>query len=342
MSRHLQDLTNRAFGQNRRLVVPLLGFPGVAMCGTTIKVAQQNVNTHVRVLETLYREFKPDALFPLMDLSVEANALGRYVDFPVNDSATVSPRDFDFEDLNQLSAVELDGDGRVWAYVETVRKMRSQLPKDVLMGAYVTGPYTLAALINGAEKTALATLTKPHDLQQLCELATNKISRLMTQLLSAGAEMICILEPTAMMLGPNEFETFSARYLRQLVSVCQNRNIPAILHICGDTRHLIPSIAATGVDAMSLDSPANGIHLPAILEQVEPSMVLIGNVDPVREMVQGTAESVRKAVQTLMDALKENPNFILSTGCDIPLEAPLENIHAFMSAGRQLIRSGSD
>lgn len=334
MPTHLLELTRRAYEQKRRLVAPLLGFPGVQLCNTSIKIVQQNVNKHVQVLEALYREFKPDALFPLMDLSVEANALGRYVDFPVDDSATVPPQPFEFNELNQLEAVDLDGDGRVWAYVETVRKMRSRLPKHVLMGAYVTGSYTLAALINGAENTALATLTNPDDLRQLCEIATGKISQYMQRLISAGADMICILEPSAVMLGPNEFEAFSSHYIRRLATVCQDRNTPVILHICGDTRHLIPSMAATGVDALSLDSPANGINLPSILEQVSPSIVLIGNVDPVREMVQGTSESIREAVQTLLEGFAGRPNFILSTGCDIPLEASRENIHSFMLAGR--------
>ncbi|MCF7802189.1 MAG: uroporphyrinogen decarboxylase family protein [Candidatus Marinimicrobia bacterium] len=334
MPTHLLELTNRTYEQKRRLVVPLLGFPGVRLCNTSIKIAQQNVNMHVRVLEALYREFKPDALFPLMDLSVEANALGRYVDFPTDDSSTVPAQPFDFEELNQLEAVDLDGDGRVWAYAETVRKMRQRLPSDVLMGAYVTGPYTLAALINGAENTALATLTRPDELRQLCEIATDNISKYVQRLISAGADMICILEPSAVMLGPNEFEAFSARYIRKLATVCQDRNTPVILHICGDTRHLIPSMAAIGVDALSLDSPANGINLPSILEQVNPSTVLIGNVDPVQEIVQGTPESIREAVQTLLEGFAGKPNFILSTGCDIPLEASLENIHSFMKAGR--------
>lgn len=334
MPTSLLDLTNQAYAKNRRLVVPLLGFPGVRMCHTTVKMAQQNVQTHLRVLEAIYHEFKPDAVFPLMDLSVEANALGRYVDFPVNDSATVHPRSFDFNELDQLAQVDLSGDSRVWAYGETVRKMRQQLPRYVLMGAYVTGPYTLAALINGAENTALATLTQPDDLHRLCEIATNKIRTYLNHLIRAGADVICVLEPTAVMLGPNEFESFSARYIRELMNECHDRNKPVILHICGDTRHLITPMNTLGMDGLSLDSPAHGIDLPAIINQVDPATVLMGNVDPVREIMQGTPASIQKAVTDLMKTLAERPNFILSTGCDIPLEAPLENIHAFMQTGR--------
>jgi len=37
----------------------------------------------------------------------------------------------------------------------------------------------------------------------------------------------------------------------------------------------------------------------------------------------------------LMDAMKPYPNFILSTGCDLPQEIPVDNIEAFMKAGRE-------
>ena len=36
----------------------------------------------------------------------------------------------------------------------------------------------------------------------------------------------------------------------------------------------------------------------------------------------------------LLEAMQPYHNFILSTGCDLPLEAPLANIQAFMDAGR--------
>jgi uroporphyrinogen decarboxylase len=35
-----------------------------------------------------------------------------------------------------------------------------------------------------------------------------------------------------------------------------------------------------------------------------------------------------------MKRMDPYPNFILSTGCDLPQETPLENIRAFMETGR--------
>ena len=68
----------KAYNEKRRLVVPLIGFPGLNITGCTIKLAQQNFGEHFKALKAIAETFKPDLIFPLMDLSVEANALEVY------------------------------------------------------------------------------------------------------------------------------------------------------------------------------------------------------------------------------------------------------------------------
>ncbi len=80
--RKLFSALSKVNNENRRLVVPLLGFPGLKLTRSTIKVAQQNYGEHFNVIKAIADTFKPDTVFPLMDLSVEANALGRYTLFP--------------------------------------------------------------------------------------------------------------------------------------------------------------------------------------------------------------------------------------------------------------------
>jgi uroporphyrinogen decarboxylase len=51
----------------------------------------------------------------------------------------------------------------------------------------------------------------------------------------------------------------------------------------------------------------------------------------------GTPEDVRREVERLRKEMEPYPNFILSTGCDLPQETPRENIQAFMDAGRRVM-----
>lgn len=80
----LRERYEQAHHEKRRLVAPLLGFPGLNMTGCTIKLAQQNYGEHYKVMKALHDTFHPDILLPLMDLAVEANALGLKIDIPHN------------------------------------------------------------------------------------------------------------------------------------------------------------------------------------------------------------------------------------------------------------------
>ena len=148
----LSELASSAFKEHRRLVAPLAGFPGVEMIGSTIKLAQQNFGEHYKAIRSLVDSYSPDLVFPLMDLSVEANALGRYTVFPRGESATVPKDTFDMEDLESLSKINITFDTRLMGYVETIKMMSVSLPPSILRGAYVVGPFTLAALMMGADE----------------------------------------------------------------------------------------------------------------------------------------------------------------------------------------------
>ncbi len=86
----------------------------------------------------------------------------------------------------------------------------------------------------------------------------------------------------------------------------------------------------SGVSAISLDSPEAGVDLETVLNTVPRSVGVMGNINPTRVMLHGTAGEVRSNVAALLDAVGHRPNFVLSTGCDLPLETPQENIAAFM------------
>jgi len=331
----LKHITDKYYLERKRLVAPLVGFPGVKLVGTSIKLAQQNCFEHAKVINSINERFHPDVLFPLMDLSVEANAIGRQTVILPNESATVVIEDFDLEQLNTLEKVRVEYDSRLLAYTETVKNMNEQITYSVMKGAYVTGPYTLAGLILGAETAAIKSIINPDELRKVCDFTIRIILKYVELLVRNGAQLICVLEPSSVMLGPEEFEMFSATYVRRICELCDSKKIATVYHICGNSSHLINKMCEAGVDALSLDSKEAGINLPQIAQHIPSDVVLIGNINPVGSILNGTPEEVIEDVNVLLDSMKAFPNFILSTGCDLPPEVPLENIDAFMKAGRE-------
>ena len=328
--------------ERRRLLVPLVGFPGLNMTNCTIKLAQQNYGEHFRLIRAVAETFKPDIVFPLMDLAVEANALGRYTLFPKTESATVMKDTFSLDDLAAYEHINISFDTRLLGYVETVKLMSIGLPGTILKGAYVTGPYSLAALIMGADEAAMATILHPDDLEVVCQFTTKKIRQYVQLLIAAGAQVVCILEPSAVMLGPDHFWRFSATYVRHIIESCRYTGIGTIYHTCGNTMHLASKMAESGVDAISLDSPAAGVDLPEVAKNLSPEVIIMGNINPTGKILIGRPDEVKIEVMELMKRMDPYPNFILSTGCDLPQETPLENIRAFMEAGRSYQIKQSD
>ena len=334
MAKTLAALAQSAFSQGRRLVAPLAGFPGVEMIHSTIKIAQQNFGEHYKALRALVDAFAPDLVFPLMDLSVEANALGRFTVFPRDESATVPKERFSVEELEQLATINITFDSRLMGFVETLKLMSVSLPRGILRGAYVVGPFTLAGLMMGADDAVMSTVLDPDTLHHLCHFTTDRIQEYIQLLLAAGAEVVCILEPSAVMLSPEQFSEFSAIYIRHITTSFKYSGANFVYHTCGNTMHLVDKMARAGVNGVSLDSPDTGVDLPAVAARMPEDIVVIGNVSPTTIMRFGKPHDVRREVDDLLSVMSPYPNFVLSTGCDLPQETPIDNIRAFMEAGR--------
>jgi len=333
--RELSEIAKEFYKQGRRIVAPLMGFPGVGLIGSNIKLAQQNWGEHYKVIKALVDLFSPDIVFPLMDLSVEANALGRYTIFPREDSATVPKDRFNIEEIEKLSNINLSFDSRVIGYVETLKLIGIGLPSNVIRGAYVTGPYTLSGLMMGADEAAIASVIKKDELHKLCNLSTSKILEYIRLLISAGAEIICVLEPMAVMLSPQQFFEFSASFVKQIAVTCKYNGVNTVYHTCGNTMHLIERMVESEINGISLDSKDAGVILTEVAKRVPENVIIVGNINPATTMLFGEPEDIKREVTELMDSMRQYPNFVLSTGCDLPQETPIENIRTFMDAGRR-------
>ena len=70
-----------------------------------------------------------------------------------------------------------------------------------------------------------------------------------------------------------------------------------------------------------------------MLEKMPSDVVVMGNIDPAGEFRNGTPESIYRATTALMEkCCAAHPNFVISSGCDIPPMAKWENIDSFFSA----------
>ena len=150
---------------------------------------------------------------------------------------------------------------------------------------------------------------------------------------AVGANGVVIAEPLAGLLSPSLAEEFSSPYIKRIVDAVQDSSFIVVYHNCGgSTIKTIDSILATGAAAFHF---GNAIKMSEMLPHIPSDKVVMGNVDPANQFRNGTPESIREATLSLLEECSKYPNFLISSGCDIPPLSKWENIDAFFAAVKE-------
>ena len=149
----------------------------------------------------------------------------------------------------------------------------------------------------------------------------------------AGADGVVIAEPLAGMLSPDLCAEFSEPYIRRIVQSCGADDFLLVYHNCGNGAvRMLDSILNTGCDMYHF---GDAVDMREVLKRMPQGVIALGNVSPANEFLGGTPKSVYEATQALLRDCAAYPNFVLSSGCDIPPLSPWENIEAFFRAAEE-------
>jgi uroporphyrinogen-III decarboxylase len=105
------------------------------------------------------------------------------------------------------------------------------------------------------------------------------------------------------------------------------------LHICGNTRPILGLMGQLGCDIVDLDFLA---PLAEGRAAMGAGQVLLGNIDPVRVLRNGTSEEVYTAVGECHH--QAGDQFIVGAGCEVVRDTPLENVRALRRYARGGVR----
>jgi uroporphyrinogen decarboxylase len=124
------------------------------------------------------------------------------------------------------------------------------------------------------------------------------------------------------------FREFALPYLVQLVRSVHEQGVKVGLHICGETRSILRDMVASQADFLSIDE----MDLGAARGEVGDNAVLMGNVST-RLLLEGTPDRVAAAATECLT--RGGQKLVLSSSCDVPADAPKENVKAMVEAGRR-------
>ena len=306
--------------------MPVMTHPGIEALGYTVKQAVTDGNIQYKAIQYVADNFDTIACMAMMDLTVEAEAFGATINLPDHEIPTVSERLLaDAAAIDALQVPDLTA-GRIPQFL-LANKLAAQNihSKPVFSGCI--GPFSLAGRLYDMSEIMVAIYIEPDAMLQLLQKCTDFLIDYCKALKETGTHGVIIAEPAAGLLANDECQTYSTDFVKQIVDAVQDDTFTVILHNCGNTGQCTQAMVASGANALHF---GNAIDMQQVLAQCPSHIIVMGNLNPVGVFKQGTVESVRSETEALLQLTAAHPNFVISSGCDLPPFVPEENIRVFL------------
>lgn len=329
MQRNMKDWLNQQMTAEKRRALPILSFPSVQLMGVTVRELISDSDLQARGMAEIARRCPTAAAVSMMDLSVEAECFGSRIRVSGSEVPTVVGAVLQTPEDAEAMQVPAMGSGRTGLYVDAISKVLKLIPgRPVLAG--VIGPFSLAGRLMDMTNIMINCYEEPEMVHVTLEKAAEFLLQYVLAYKAAGANGVVMAEPAAGLLTPDLCGEFSSPYVKKIVDAVQDDNFIVIYHNCGPAVHrMVPEILSTGAAAYHF---GNAVRMEDMLAQMPADILTMGNVDPVSAFCNGTPATVREDTLAVMDVCCKHPNFLISSGCDIPPASPWENIDAFFAA----------
>ncbi|MCF7936752.1 MAG: uroporphyrinogen decarboxylase family protein [Synergistales bacterium] len=272
-----------------------------------------------------------DAVFAAMDLGVETEATGSTLRYRRGEYPTVERYAVQApEQLDVLEPPDPRSSGRMPELLRAASILRRELGDEVPVIGCIAGPLTLASQLMGLEAALYLVMDEPERFEQLHALAAETVRRFGLALLDAGAHGIMLFNPSASpeVVPAQFFREFECPRLRALGEAFRKAGSAALwFNTAGPVESILPLYRGCGADIGNLDYCV----APEDVLAMELDLCVDGNIKPL-DFVTATPREIRAAADRLLALFAGRDGFILSSGCEVPPQAPPGNVSAMTGA----------
>ncbi len=213
--------------------------------------------------------------------------------------------------------------GRMHDRILAVALLKERAGGDHIVEGWVEGPCAEAADLRGINTLMLDFYDNPAFVTDLFEFVVAMELDFAKAQIDAGADLIGVGDAAASLVGPKFYERHVLPYEKKLISGIHAAGGRVRLHICGNTRKLLKGMGEAGAEIVDLDflSP-----LALGRRDMGPAQVLLGNVEPVGVLRNGTPQIVHDAIAACHR--EAGPNYIAGAGCEVCRDTPEANLRA--------------
>ena len=308
---------------NRIPWVPFVGCHAGKLLGITAKEFLTSSENIVNGVAKAIELYKPDGIPVIFDLQVEAEALGCQLYWPDdNPPAVVSHPLSEGKTINELTFLQNEN-GRIPLIMEAAKQLRLKYPKIALYGL-ITGPFTLALHLTGTD-IFLKIFEEPDFVHEIMSFSTDVAIFMVERYKESGCDIIALVDPMTSQIDPVSFETFVSPYATKIFNYIKQAGLLSSFFVCGNAKQNIEVMCQCRPDNISIDENIPLSYVRDVSSSYNISFG--GNMKLTVSLLLGNENDARMEALECMD-IGGKKGFILSPGCDLPMNTPVNNLIA--------------
>lgn len=264
-----------------------------------------------------------DAAILFCDILVTAEAMGGELSFtqgigPRFANPVRSMQDVDNLDVDCLDKLEYVADA--------IKVIQQRLSGNIPLIGFAGAPFTVMSyLVEGASsKDFKTTKLLMHNHPDIAHKLLAKIAKVTADYLNlqiaAGVNAIQIFDSWALALSWNDYEEFSHRYIKEIISNLNRKDIP-VISFCKGSSVFAPLMAEANPDVISIDWNADLLH---IKQKLPAGIAVQGNLDP--HILYAEKAVIKKNILRLFERMRGENGFIFNLGHGIMPDIPFDNV----------------
>jgi MtaA/CmuA family methyltransferase len=270
-------------------------------------------------------DFGMDAVGLISDPYRETAAFGAKVTFPPENV----PRCMEIlvstmEDIRQLRNPDIHKNERTMDRIKGGVALRKILGPDVPIIGWIEGPLAESCDLAGVNEVLLKIYMEPDFVKRLIDKVMITARDFARAQVEAGCDIIGVGDAICSQVDAECYREFVKEKHQELFEYIQSLGARVKLHICGNTTHLLEDIGEVRPDIVDLDWM---VDMDDAYEKLGDGMIRCGNLDPVAVIQNKDPEKISFESRQLCEKEKDRP-FILSGGCEITVNTPVEHLKA--------------
>ena len=272
-----------------------------------------------------------DAAILFSDILVVPQAMGMEVQM-IEGKGPILPDPV--QTKNDLNKIRVPDVNETLGYVfDAIKLTKQNLAGRVPLIGFAGAPWTLLCyMVQGKgsktfDEAKAFCFSQPALAHQLLQMITDTTIAYCKGQIRAGADVIQLFDSWGGLLSPKDFEEFSMKYIRQIISAIKDECLTIIF--AKGAWFALESMARTGANGAGID----WCIPPALARQFAGDKITLqGNFDPSRLL--SPIPEIKKAVIEMIDAFGTQ-RYIANLGHGILPNVPVDHARAFVNAVKE-------